>query len=330
MTSLTMQFDSINNTWSYEDQPQMQVEVILASRPRYSPYHKTLFTVRLRYPRPLHGEVMTHRKFGRNARSSRAVPVKTMLNEVRTIPYVPWHWGLNQSGMQADEECDTSVLLDPSDPHDTGWQREHAWLSAANIAANHAEAFMNAGYHKQNPNRLLEPFSWIDTLITSTDWDNFLWLREHGAAEPHLQDLAALVHVALEKADIQDLGYGEWHMPYIAKSDWLAADTEAKPEGMTTDDFLLRVSSARCARISYTPFDGNPSYERELERYDMLVTSDRVHASPTEHQATPDRAVSLDADNDPIWPSPKLHGNLTGYIQYRKLIPNECYTGSII
>lgn len=345
MTSLTMQFDSINNTWSYEEQPQMQVEVILASAPRHSPYHKTLFTVRLRYPRPLHGEVMTHRKFGRNARSSRAVPVKTMLKEVRTTPYVPWHWGLNQSGMQADQECDELVDMGLAwySSESQKVSNEEAWVKAADFAAYTAEAFMEAGYHKQNPNRLLEPFSWIDTLITSSDWDNFLWLREHGAAEPHLQDLAALVHAALEKAVVQDLGYGEWHIPYITKSDWIAADTEAKPEGMTTDDFLLRVSSARCARISYTPFNGNPSYERELERYDMLVTSDRVHASPTEHQASPDELIlvevsQIDEDGEDVeylgtrqeWRKPDLHGNLTGYIQYRKLIPNECYTGRII
>ena len=78
---------------------------------------------------------------------------------------------------------------------------------------------MDAGYHKQNPNRLLEPFAWIDTLITSTEWDNFLWLRDHHAAEPHLQDLARLVKQAMDKAYIHVLDEGEWHMPYISAED---------------------------------------------------------------------------------------------------------------
>ena len=91
-----------NQVYTHPGQPQMQVEVILASESPYT--HKNVYTVRMRYPRPIHGEIMTHRVFSRNARSSRAVPVKTMLNEVRTIPYVPWHWGKNQKGMQAGEE----------------------------------------------------------------------------------------------------------------------------------------------------------------------------------------------------------------------------------
>ncbi len=205
--------------------------------------------------------------------------------------------------------------------------REEGWLRARDAAVSVAEAFMDADYHKQNPNRLLEPFSWIDTLITSTDWDNFLWLREHGAAEPHLQDLAALVHAALTNAEVQHIDYDEWHMPYITDED--CYDIE-QMFGISEEfqQALLKLSAARSARISYKPFDGDSSYEREFERYNMLVTSDRVHASPTEHQAKPDHVKTF--GGSVFFESPHLHGNLDGYIQYRKIIPNECYTGRII
>src|SRR6056297_4088464 len=96
----------MNEIYSHPGQPQLQAEVILASAANACPH---IYTIRLRYPRPIHGEIMTHRVFSRNARSSRAVPVKTMLNEVRTMPYVPWHWGKNQKGMQASEECNEIV-----------------------------------------------------------------------------------------------------------------------------------------------------------------------------------------------------------------------------
>lgn len=296
----------------------MQCEVILASK---GPYQKPIYTVRTRYPRPIHGEVMTHRVFGRNARSSRAVPVKTMLNEVRTIPYVPWHWGKNQSGMQADEECNELINTYSLENMD----RESAWLEARDFAVEIAEGFMNAGYHKQNPNRLLEPFSWIDTLITSTEWDNFFWLREHHAAEPHLQDLAHLMHHAMSEATVGAIGEDEWHLPYITDDE----------KFQYSSDVLKKLSAARCARISYKPFDGDASISKELARYDHLVTDERVHASPLEHQAKPDTKIEFSTEfedgSDEVgsrWTHPELHGNLNGYIQARKLVPNEVYASN--
>lgn len=353
----------MNKTYTHPGQPQMQAEVILASK---GPEQRPIYTVRLRYPRIIHGEIMTHRVFSRNARSSRAVPVKTMLNEVSNTPFVPWHWGKNQKGMQADEECNALVPMQeylrsplvrnkPS-TIELEWvehPRESAWLRSKTTAYKVAKAMMEAGYHKQIPNRLLEPFSWIDTLITSTEWDNFLWLREHEDAEPHLQDLAALVHQAIDNATALSLEPGQWHLPYIGASDahhasnwadWYGGDsfnTHAQQE------FLCKISAARCARISYKPFDGDASYERELERYDSLVTADRVHASPLEHQATPDRLVEekyhyrptgVDVENkigferklQKFWSCPHLHGNFKGYIQFRKTIPNEAKMGGVL
>ena len=329
-----MEINKVGLVYSYKEQPQMQAEVILASAS--TTVAKNIYTIRVRYPRPIHGEIMTHRVFGRNARSSRAVPVKTMLNEVRDIPYVPWHWGKNQKGMQADEECNTDVIVpdwvyEPNDDQmiygSNTLSREEAWLHLRDHAADVAEGFMEAGYHKQNPNRLLEPFSWIDTLITSTEWDNFFWLRQHGAAEPHLIDLANLMHTAIKETRAHPLPHGHWHLPYINDDDWFASDTDAKPEGMTCDDFLLNVSAARCARISYTPFDGDPSYERELQRANLLMNNERVHASPFEHQAKPDEEMVSSYHGHFVgWKNPDLHGNLNGWIQARKLIPNEVYS----
>lgn len=324
----------MNHTISHPTQPEMQVEVILASK---GPDQKPIYTIRMRYPRIIHGEIMTHRVFSRNARSSRAVPVKTMLNEVQTTPFVPWHWGANQKGMQAAEECDEEVLVNWD--HEIGFEdwccRSEAWAEASDHAMRIAEAFMDAGYHKQIVNRLLEPFSWIDVLITSTNWDNFLWLRDHKDAEPHIQDLARLVRQAINEAEIQELEPGQWHLPYIDEItfDWLD-DTDSDERKDSMLEQLMKISAARCARISYKPFDGDSSYEKELARYDMLVSSDRVHASPTEHQATPDRLINMEINQGWAfpkktlgWAEPQLHGNLEGYLQARKLIPNEAYHG---
>ncbi len=325
----------VNQIYTHPGQPEMQAEVILASKSKYA---LPIFTIRLRYPRIIHSEIMTHRVFSRNARSSRAVPVQTMLDEVRTKPFVPWHWGKNQKGMQAAEECNEPVLLDFVGNYwetDIPYSREASWLYARDYAVEVAEAFMTAGYHKQIPNRLLEPFMWIDTLITATDWDNFLWLRDHKDAEPHLQDLARLVKQAMDSAKIRMLGeYGGWHLPYIRDEDFDWAykfisdrDDVLVPDRQERARLLAKISAARCARISYKPFDGNASYEAELARYDSLINSDRVHASPVEHQAQADRH-DPDYPNTGIWEGGDLRGNFApGWIQYRKTIPNECHKG---
>ena len=325
----------MNQIFSHPGQPQMQVEVILASRclsqeTRQDPLRETpppIYTIRMRYPRIIHAEVMTHRVFSRNARSSRAVPVKTMLNEIRNTPFVPWHWGANQKGMQASEECNASVK-DWWMPGNNTVDNVNAWCQAATQAVAAAESFMDAGYHKQIVNRLIEPFSWIDTLVTSTEWNNFLWLRDHMAAEPHLQDLASLVREAIIGATMQVLEPGEWHLPYVTVDEEHDSMDFVIDNNLKGADFLCRISAARCARISYKPFDGDTSYEKELERYDSLVSSDRVHASPLEHQAKPD--LWIKGHEGPYgewrvdrWSQSHLHGNLVGWMQYRKTVPGE-------
>jgi hypothetical protein len=301
--------------------PNMFAKVILASEPNNGA--NRIVTMHLRYPRIIHSEIMTHRVLSRNARSSRAVPVETMLREVRNDPFVPWHWGKNQKGMQAGEDHNAPIELFRHDVGAYSVNREDAWLESRDHEADKAEAYMNAGYHKQIPNRLLEPFAWIDTLITSTSWANFLHLRDHKDAEPHFQDLAKLVGEALDNAEYDDLRPGQWHLPYVPH--WERADIVLAMTGKTWDKdweledniAMAKISAARCARISYKPFDGDASLEREIERYNGLVSSDRIHASPLEHQATPD---------DPEFGlgGGSMGGNLgPGWVQFRKTIPGE-------
>lgn len=324
----------------YRAQDQMFAKVILASKPTNGA--PPIITIHMRYPRIIHGEVMTHRVFSRNARSSRAVPVKTMLKEIRETPFIPWHWGKNQKGMQATEECNELVGMDPWAANGTNWvatmYREDAWLRARDHAVNAAEAFAKAGYHKQIVNRLIEPFSWIDTLVTSTSWANFFHLRDHKDAEPHFYDLAVLVKEAIAGAEFQTLEPGQWHLPYVDWKDtdpvreFLRDNFDRPPTANEYQQTYRKLSVARCARISYAPFDGDGSIQKELERYDLLVGSSPLHASPAEHQATPDTyemVTSYDKEGEYIGEEPHytdvgLAGNLgPGYIQFRKTLAGE-------
>ena len=275
-----------------------EVEIILDS---VSPEAIRLTTVRLRYWRPIHSELMTHRVFSRNARSSRAVPVVTLLKEE---PYIPV-FGQNQPGMQSLQE------LQPD-------QQEAAqviWKEMIRQTRLGVEALHKLGVHKQWANRPLEWFGWIDVLVTSTDWANWFALRDHPDAAPEIHELAHLMSETFGASEPKYLGYDEWHLPFIL------------PEEMGSDPEQLKVlSAARCARISYKPFDGDPTPEKERARYDKLVVSEPVHASPTEHQATPDYKVEFDlgkGQSIELWANAPKQGNFYGWCQHRKDIPNE-------
>jgi len=63
-----------------------------------------LTTFEITFPRMVLAEFNTHRVFSRNSASSRAIPIEKQLAKVLNDPFIPIHWGKNQSGMQAMEE----------------------------------------------------------------------------------------------------------------------------------------------------------------------------------------------------------------------------------
>ncbi len=234
-----------------------------------------LVTLQLRYPRFIHAEFMTHRVFSRNASSSRAIPVTKVIEQVMNEPAMPTHWGLNQPGMQAAGEATEMIRRSAID----------VWLDAAYNAAMSAEKLRGLGLHKQVANRLLEPFQFMQVVVTSTHWDNFFALREHSAAEPHMQDLARAIKAAMAastpvKRPNDRLHADAWHLPYITPE-------ERGRFGWQPYD-LAKFSAARCARVSYLNHDGTtPDVQKDLELFERLAGSTPKHASPLEHQAYP-------------------------------------------
>lgn len=234
-----------------------------------------LVTFQLRYPRFIHSEFLTHRVFSRNSSSSRAIPIYKMIEQVRNDPAMPIHWGKNQPGMQAREEL-------------TGDDKEEAkrlWLAAAQRAASMAELMVPFGAHKQIVNRILEPFQWMHTVVTATEWSNFYALRDHPDAQPEIAHLATLMRAAVEVSVpvCRDGGMTDasgWHLPYIS--------AEEREVFWNSPGWLARISSARCARVSYLKHDGaTPRQSDDMTLFHKLVGGDPIHASPTEHQGWP-------------------------------------------
>jgi hypothetical protein len=109
------------------------------------------------------------------------------------------------------------------------------------------------------------------------------------------------------------LGWGEWHLPYVIEEhnlDFLDAGTTRN---------AIKVSVARCARVSYMTHDGRtPDIGEDLALAERLLGSVPLHASPAEHQAG---AFALASDSL----MNRLRGNFArGWAQYRKFLAGEC------
>ncbi|KAB8122425.1 hypothetical protein D3W54_14635 [Komagataeibacter medellinensis] len=234
---------------------------------------KRIDTLLLRYPRFIHAEFMTHRQFSRNASSSRAIPVERLIADVERDPAMPVFWGKNQKGMQAREEMSI---------HDRS-ATEMLWHDGARYAVETARLMAGHGAHKQIVNRVLEPFSHINVVVTATEWDNFFALRDHEDAQPEIRALAQAMKAAISAADAQHLYAHQWHLPFVSPEEIREYRGLMDPTGN-----LRSVSAARCARTSYLTHDGrHSSLDEDVDLGKRLTRSRPFHVSPFEHQATP-------------------------------------------
>ena len=289
-------------------------------------------TMRWVYPRIVHGEIMTHRLFSRNASSSRAIPVKRVLKMVEESPASVLHWGANEKGMQASGEVDDVEGM------------KALWLLGAKHASRVAKQMMEKGAHKQVANRILEPYQYMTTVVTSTDFENFMNLRHHKDADPTFAELARVVRVAIDASNPKKLREGEWHMPFVdSRFAPVIRDTRAQffydEEGtLITLQEALKISSSCVAQTSFRR--ENKSLDKAENIYATLIESEPVHASPVEPQATPmgrkEWNARLKARKDLMEegiPEPETLGtlmcaNFKGWRQHRKMIPNESFFGN--
>ena len=244
-----------------------------------------LTTFECTYARYIHAQVLTHRMIAKNSSSSRAIKTKNMRKKLEANPVYPQFWGLAEKGMQAYTEAD----LDLQEKGKAIWKR------MMDAVLEGTKELDELGFHQQIVNRPTEWFGNITTVMTATDWIPFFKLRTAHDAQPEIQLLARQMQEAYDNSQPQYVGPDEWHTPYIQDDE--SFDTETR----------IKVSVARCARASYLTQRGTRSVEKDLELFDLLISSG--HMSPTEHIATP---------SDDTY-----HGCFKGWLPYRKTIPNE-------
>ena len=275
------------------------------------PRGNRITTFVLTYPRFIHAELLTHRLFSRNAASSRAIPFKKMVEDIENDPFIPIAWQKDHKGMQG-----TEYHVDRK--HENA---VYEWLKARDYAVKQASMMNNDGITKQLCNRLLEPFQWYTCLVTVTELDNFYKLRcpqytngydeefrsrkdyINGTSEPemyptsevgwwsisksgaeiHIQALAEAMWDARNESKPNQLKAGDWHIPFGDRMNMDELIKITSPMYEKIDAGLLKIATARAARLSYMTFDGEIDYEKDIQLHDQLLES--KHYSPFEHCA---------------------------------------------
>lgn len=279
-------------------------KIIKHSVSNCSPFYEELISIQTHAPKFLDAEVEKHRMISSNSSSDRAVPVLTMLE--RDL-FIPDDLRKTQAGMQGYEN------VDESDKNEYISDLFFAIEKVKNVNRKWAEVV-----HKQHLNRNIMGWSYQSKIMTATrdQWDAFLKLRLHPAADPAIYKLAVEINDAIHKSIPQKLDEHMWHLPYV---DGVASDEY--------DDFqdLVKASVARCARVSYLTHDKKePVLADDIKLYDMLLKMN--HFSCFEHQSKPMFFTSGKTWKDEEGVTHLTRGcevysaNFRNFIQYRKLV----------
>lgn len=242
-------------------------------------------TMEVTMPKWVLAEFNTHRLFSRNSSSSRACPTRTFLRQVWDNPVVPVHWGALQPGMVAANKL-TGIRR---------WLAKNVWLLCRYPSMLFAAICLAIGLHKQIANRLLEPWMWVTTVVTATEWQGFFNLRLAPDAQPEIRMVAIAMANAMEKSRPQTLAEHMCHLPYI---------TQDERFNFSMSNLVIK-SIARCARVSYMRHDCVRPLVDDEKLYNKLL-SER-HMSPFEHVAMASTGT-------------KWSGNFRGWIQFRSLV----------
>jgi len=254
---------------------------------------KRLTTFEITFPRIVLAEFNTHRMFSRNSASSRAIPIRKMLDKVLIDPFIPDRFPVSGKGMQPG---------DYFEPETNGYRDARSvWLDARLYAIKQVEKLQDVGVRKQIANRLLEPWLWHTVIVTATEWANFFKLRCHPDAQEQIKIIADVMYQAYHWnfdcysnkvgttkfeydnshigtiSSIQELKAGEWHCPYVSSKDDEALEhlidfdlpDDPNPDYWKTE-FKKRISVARCARISYLTHDGQRDVQKPRPRFLMM------------------------------------------------------------
>lgn len=228
----------------------MNVVVRGATRPPIEQDGYGLVTLEVTVPLYIWTEILTHRRFSRNASSARAMSTKRYAEMGYYLPPV---WYTQGNGMQSGKPI-------TKEAYRTVCEEEYAAIMQATTHAAQKLAYLapDMSVSKEQANRLIPPIKMVRGIITGTEaaWMAFRRLRKNNAADVAMERFAEMVdytimHCVWERKEI--------HTPY---------DSESEEERI-----------ARIARVSYDRTSG----KNDHALYQTLL--DDQHLSPFEHRA---------------------------------------------
>jgi len=238
---------------------EIKAECILKTAPQKELESCTLITCKVDVPYYIWTELLTHKRFARNASSNRAMPVKKNINDLGF--YIPEMFLEQGEGMAAGLPVDTESRK----------EAEKIWESVWKYCSKKSLQLSDMGIAKEQSSRVLPSFKMMRGLVTGTldAWNNFDDLRSSPMADFAMQELAEAVMGTVENTETR---YGLLHLPFIT-------DEEIEAEVFTADEVIL-VGAGRIARISY----GDVATRGDDMDLGQRLKNDH-HLSPFEHSA---------------------------------------------
>lgn len=237
----------------------ISAKTILYTTPEVGLEEYSLITIEVNCPYFVWVELLTHKRFGRNASSNRALSVK---KNIETLGYYkPDTFFLRGKGMQSGTPIEQFSALDN--------YCIDAWDSVWEFCSNVAKNLEENGITKEQASRVLPTFKMMKGLVTGTydAWMKFLELRDSPFADNAMQDLAKKIRFQIENPDKEVYQIGHMHVPF-----W-------KADYYTTNAYLI--AAGRIARISY---NANSSDDEADHILGQRVINNG-HLSPIEHIA---------------------------------------------
>lgn len=265
----------------------MQAKILSATRP-YKGSKQGLISFQIECPLYVWTELLTHRRFARNASSNRAMSTE------RTTSlgfYTPDTFFTQGTGMMSSYTPVKHQKL-----------ARFIWEWTTRITVFSAKLLERLEVAKEQRNRLIPTNKIIRALVTGTEdaWNAFLLLRNHPTADKAMQELARMIFseiAGLEQKYHFTMGSGQrtdfGEEPIFIVS---GASPYMRLPGLITDERVIDkwtyaekhspfpgasdVSTvANCARVSYARSSG----KNDQQLYDTLLSE--KHMSPFEHIA---------------------------------------------
>lgn len=256
----------------------IKVELLKATRPVGLKSHG-LISFQIEVPLYVWTELLTHRRFSRNASSARAMSTERYVNMGY---YTPEYFYTQGKGMQSSNDHIAQQWL--------ATQIWHATMRVCQFSANLLERLSVA---KEQRNRLIPPTKIVRGIVTGTEdaWKAFLLLRNHHTADKAMQEFAGKIQSEIYKLEYwrtdvipvsgqmlisswdTSSGYALVEFPKTHYDNWTYADTHLPFEG-DIENIVAQV-----ARVSYARTKGKD----DKALYEALWKDG--HLSPFEHIA---------------------------------------------